>query len=215
MGGVFIVFLIHFLRPCLKSKKEMVELIAINCLGEIPHVKNKLRYKQNPLVLIKNIDNSFVEGYNVLTETVMHVCDKSDIKTIVITSAVPEEGKTNVSVNLALSIASAGKKTLLLDFDCYKDGVLGISRKRPGKCLLDVLKEGKNLKEAIMIEPDTGLHIMYSKKGKVGDISFLNSEIMREFFSDIKKSYDYVIIDTPPALIQLFPYQNILMALLW
>ncbi len=202
MGGVFIVFLIHFLRPCLKSKKEMVELVAINCLGEIPHVKNKLRYKQNPLVLIKNIDNSFVEGYKVLTETVMHVCDKSDIKTIVITSAVPEEGKTNVSVNLALSIASAGKKTLLLDFDCYKDGVLGISRKRPGKCLLDVLKEGKNLKEAIMIEPDTGLHIMYSKKGKVGDISFLNSEIIREFFNDIKKSYDYVIIDTPPALIQ-------------
>ncbi len=202
MAGVFIVFLLHFLRPRIKSKKEIVELVSINCLGEIPHVKNKIRYNKNPLVLNRNIDNSFVEEYKVLTETVMHVCDKSDVKTIVITSAVPEEGKTNVSVNLALSMASAGKKTLLLDLDCYKDGVLGLFRGRPEKYLLDVLKEGENFQEALIEEPKTGLHIMYSKKGKVGDISFLNSEIMREFFKDIKTNYDYIIIDTPPVLIQ-------------
>ena len=202
MAGVFIVFLLHFLRPRIKSKKDMVELAAINCLGEIPHVKSKIRYKQSPIVLSKNIDNSFLEEYKVLTETVMHACNKSDIKTIVITSAVPEEGKTNVSVNLALSMASAGKKTLLLDLDCYKEGVLGLIRKRPEKYLLDVLKEGRNFKEALIEEPKTGLHMMYSKKGKVGDISFLNSGTIGEFFKDVKKIYDYIIIDTPPVLIQ-------------
>lgn len=188
MFGVFITLFFHFIKPKVKNRKELIELIGINCLGEISHYKDK--------------KNSFAEEYNVLTETVIHTCTQSNIKTIAVTSAAPEEGKTSVSVNLALCMALAGKKTLLIDFDFYKAGVLGRFKIHPDKYLMDVLKGEISYSKAVIKEVKTGLYIIFSEKGKIGDIGLLNSAKMKEFFESIENDYDFIIIDTPPVLIQ-------------
>jgi len=56
--------------------------------------------------------------------------------------------------------------------------------------------------EGVIVEPKTGLHMIFSEEGKYIDMSMMNSPKMKAFFENIKNEYDYIIIDTPPALIQ-------------
>jgi len=84
----------------LKNKKEMKKLLSLNCLGEIPHVESKYKNNDQDLLIInRDIDPGFVEEYKHLTEMVTYASERSKVKTLIVTSAVPEEGKTNVSVN--------------------------------------------------------------------------------------------------------------------
>lgn len=205
MLGAFIVLLWGFLRPKVKSKIDLKEQLDLNCLGEIPHIKNKKRNKkhiQNVLVTAKGIDNGFVEGYKTLTEMVLHVSEQLNIKTLMVTSALPEEGKTNVAVNLALSMASAGKKTLLVDFDCYRDDLLNLMELKPAKFLMDILNGDVPYRQAVIEDHDTGLHLIVSEKGKSLNINLLNTPKIKDVVADIINEYDYIIADTPPVLIQ-------------
>ena len=197
LGGI-IVFALNFLRPKLKNKLEMKEMLSLNCLGEIPHVKNMF----NKLVTNKFLDPSFIEGYKVLTEMVIHTSEQSNIKTLIVTSAVSGEGKTTVAVNLALSMRLADKKTLLIDFDCYKKGVKGLFWLKPDKYLIDILNGDLHYSQGVIEDPLTDLHLILSDKGRFFGMDVLNSPKMKEVFENIKNDYDYIIIDTPPALIQ-------------
>lgn len=198
MLGGFIVLLLNFLTPKLKNKLEMRELLSLNCLGEIPHVKNAF----NKLVTNKFIEPSFQEGYKVLTEMVIHASEQSNVKTLIVTSAVSGEGKTNVSVNLALSMALAGKKTLLMDFDCYKKGVMGLFWLKPDNYLIDILNGDIDYSQGVMEDPISGLHVIFSDQGRLFGMDLMNSPKMKEVFETLAKDYDYIILDTPPALIQ-------------
>lgn len=201
LGG-FIVMRLDFLIPKLKNKIEMVDKLSINCLGEIPHAKNFNKNNKNPLITNRNADPSFVEGYKNLTEMVMHSSEKSNAKTMIVISAVPGEGKTSVSVNLALSMALAGKKVLLVDFDCYKKGVMELFDLRPKNFLIDILDGYVSCIQGVIEDPKTGLHIIFSDKDKLFGMNLINSLNIKEFFKDAKKGYDYIIVDTPSAIIQ-------------
>ncbi|MDD4400726.1 MAG: CpsD/CapB family tyrosine-protein kinase, partial [Desulfitobacteriaceae bacterium] len=140
--------------------------------------------------------------YITLTEMVIHAGEQSKNKTLIITSAVPGEGKTHVAVNLALSLASAGKKTLLLDFDCYRDDLRTLMELKPAKFLMDILKGDIPYQQEVLEDPVTGLHLILSEQGKVFNINILNSPKLKEVFAEVENEYDYIIVDTPPVLIQ-------------
>ncbi len=205
MLGIVIILMLGFLRPKVKSKIDLKEQLDLNCLGEIPHIKNKerrKRHKQQPKVTAGRINNSFIEGYKTLAEMVIHVSEQANNKSLMITSAFPEEGKTNVSVNLALSMASAGKKTLLIDFDSYRYDLIDLMELEPDTFLIDILNGDIPYKKAVIEDTDTGLHLIITEKGEPLNINLLNSSKLKEVFADLKNEYDYIIADTPPVLIQ-------------
>ena len=121
---------------------------------------------------------------------------------IVMTSACPEDGKTTVSVNLALMFAMSEAKVVLVDADVRKGRVARFFRRRSAPGLADYLSGQADLKEIVHTASDNE-NFSYITCGTHSPRPYelLESEEMKNLIADLKAEYDYVIIDTPPLLL--------------
>jgi non-specific protein-tyrosine kinase len=144
-----------------------------------------------------------MEYYRVLRTKVLHAAQKRGGNTIMITSALPEEGKTLTAINLAFTFAREFEQTaLLVDCDLRKQKVheyLGISG---GKGLVDYLVDGCSIPD-LMVWPGVEKLTIISGGRTVDDSSeLLNSPPMRELMAEMKGRYQnrYILFDLPPVL---------------
>ena len=118
-------------------------------------------------------------------------------------------GKTTVAINLAAALAYLGKKTLLIDTDPQGSATigLGLDRYNVGTCLHDVLVGTKNIQESIRETGVRGLHFIASSPKLAGaDVELATLfdkhrfSRLKEILKDVKKKYEYIIIDCPPGI---------------
>lgn len=123
----------------------------------------------------------------------------SNIKTIMLTSAMPDEGKTDVSVSLARSLAQIGKKILFVDADIRKS--ILAARYRVGfktSGLSQYLSGQKDLEDIIYQTEDENLDIIFAGPYSPNPAELLEEDLFGQMLEAAKAYYDYVIIDTPP-----------------
>jgi capsular exopolysaccharide synthesis family protein len=123
---------------------------------------------------------------------------------ITVTSAVPDEGKSLVSVSLATHLARLGASVLLIDADLRKRTIFEYFAERgapPVSDLADLLlKPGLKLDDAVMRDPETGLDVLPVQRRHDNTVRLLGSPAMNELLVEARRRYDVVIIDTPPVL---------------
>ena len=116
------------------------------------------------------------------------------------TSAVPEEGKTTVAVNLALALAQKNHRVVLIDGDLRNPSVLqalNLPKKKDG--IVQVLRGQANLEDVLMEYRETGLKLLPGS-GKISNpASLIRSEEMKNLMETLKEQSDFLIIDTPPS----------------
>ena len=121
---------------------------------------------------------------------------------IVMTSSCPEDGKTTISVNLALMFALSDAKVILVDADVRKGRVARFFRKKSSPGLADYLSGHAN-KDELIRKASQNENLSYIACGTHSPKPYelLESEEMKKLIDELKKEYDYVIIDTPPLLL--------------
>lgn len=168
--------------------------------------KFEKRISQNPkmvnLVTYHDDFSPYTEQYRTLGTNLETLCEKATIKDIVITSSLKGEGKTTTSSNLAIIMAKAGFKTLLVDTDLRKPKVnqtFGLSR-TPG--LTNLLTTSKSDVEQIIVSLSEvkNLSILCSGFIPNNPTELLNSNRMSELIAKFREEYDFVIYDVPPVL---------------
>lgn len=137
------------------------------------------------------------EAYKSL-RTNIEFCGQ-DIKAIAITSCIPNEGKSSVSLNLAASLAELGKKVLYLDADLRKSVLLG---------KLDVTERVQGLTNFLVGQCQIGdiicqtnvprLHLIVAGPVPPNPAELLGSKLFHNTLEALRSAYDYIIIDTPP-----------------
>ncbi len=143
-------------------------------------------------------DNFFTqEAYKTL-RTNLQFCGQ-DIQVIAVTSCHENEGKTTVSLNLARSLTELGKKVLYLDADMRKSVVAGrhTNVKNPAG-LSEVLTGMNKLGECIYCTQQEQLYMIFSGKYPPNPVELLNGRYFAGLIGELRKVFDYVIIDTPP-----------------
>lgn len=143
----------------------------------------------------------FNEQFKALRAKIDDYFDKDGKKTLAITSAIAEEGKTLASVNLALNIASTGrKKVLLVDADMRKSDIAkGMNLKQvPG--LSEYLSGSAKFTEVVRNSKVPGLHVIPSGKEPLSASDMLAGKPFRSFLMSTKEHFDLIIFDTPPVL---------------
>jgi capsular exopolysaccharide synthesis family protein len=119
-------------------------------------------------------------------------------RTIVITSALPQEGKTTVSSMLARSLAHMEWKTILIDCDLRKPGMHALfgTDRAPG--LTDVLQGQASEEAAIALTDNPYLELLTAGTPNEGPAELLQSETTPRLLKKLAAVYDYVVIDSPP-----------------
>jgi protein-tyrosine kinase len=138
-----------------------------------------------------------LEQYRRLAATLHDAQVEKGLKTIVVTSAVPQEGKTLTAVNLALTFSeSYGRRVLLIDADLRRPSVhevIGIPNDRG---LSDVLRADRVELPTVQVTPL--LTVLPSGRPEQNPLAGLSSERMRILLDESSARYDWVILDTPP-----------------
>ena len=122
-----------------------------------------------------------------------------DVKVISVTSCMPNEGKSSVTMNLAFSLAEAGKTVLFVDADMRKSILTGRYKiKNAKRGLSHYLSGQSNLEDVISVTNVEKLHMVIAGPVPPNPSELLQSKRFARFIEEMRKIYDYIIIDCPP-----------------
>ena len=144
----------------------------------------------------------FTEAYKSLRTNLEFLSASGNCKTILITSSVSEEGKSNVAINLAITLAASGKRVVLVDCDMRKSTIsryLRIPRSRTGLTNVITSHEENALASALIRMKDTGITVLPAGTIPPNPAELLASSATEKIFKALQNAFDYVIIDTPPV----------------
>jgi capsular exopolysaccharide synthesis family protein len=165
-------------RLSLASSKEAVELIT----------------QSRP-------QSQMAESYRALRTSLLLTSLGAPPKVILVTSALPEEGKTTTSINSAIVLAQKGTRVLLIDADLRRPSIHKTLGMAPGNGLSNVLAGSATLQQAIVqssISP--GLLVLPAGTPPPNPAELLGSGNMRDVLAKLREQYDHIVIDTPPTL---------------
>lgn len=121
---------------------------------------------------------------------------------IISTSSVPGEGKTTNSLGLAMNLVGIGKSVLLIEGDIRRNTLSEYFPKVEGeKGLVSLLSGSASLDQVLIEHKDLGLSMIMGERSSINAADLFMSDSYRDFLSEMRKRFDYIIIDTPPVLV--------------
>lgn len=198
------VAFLSFTRDTVRSGREARKKLDCDYLGDIPHEEKyktliaRLRRRKVGILITKPVTSfRFVENMRKLTRRVEQHMGKG--KVLLITSVKENEGKSTVTVNVALTMARKRKKVLIIDCDMRKPSCAKLLEVRaPQAGLGAVLTNRAKLSEALMRYKKTNMYMILESRTHSGSGDLLGSAQMKELLDWARREFDFVILDLPP-----------------
>ena len=193
-------------RKTIRTEEELTRYFNTEFLGSIPSVVFKKRSKMQELPVAidtEDIPFAFVEAIRTIRHRVEREAKKASAKTIVVTSALPSEGKTTTAVNLALALANRKHNVLLLDGDLRNPSILQALGLDPSdKGMVDLLS-GQCKPEEVLMPYKSRKHLVLMPGGKPIDnpTELWTGGHTKDLLTKLHEKCDYVIIDAPPSAV--------------
>lgn len=184
-----------------RTSRDLEEIFKIPAITMVPLMDKNKKGIQTGLA-----DFIIDKPYSAVAEAIrslrvsLALRHNPDVKVISITSSVPGEGKTTLSLWLARAMANSGKKTLLIDCDLRRPSVHHFFNDKNEITLVDVLLGKNSAEELISVDQKTGLHRIYARPMEKGEADILSSGGMEQLITHLRDVYDLIILDTPPSL---------------
>lgn len=203
LAGTAAIFLLSLTRKTVHSAEDLRKLVNLKCLAYIPRIKLKKHTNKSNLALtITNprVNSSFSECVrNLRVKLQKTLSSKDGCNVLLITSTLPNEGKTTLATNLALSLAAEKKRVILIDGDLRKQSLkssIGLSEKSDG--LVEILT-GDLTNFHLLTVPNSTLLLICGDETTDRPQQLLDSPKMQQLLNRLKESMDYIIIDSPPS----------------
>ena len=162
--------------------------------------KKKKKPLRHHLVADSHSKSVYAEQYRTVRTNIEYSAIDTDLKSILVTSATPGDGKSTTSCNLAIVFAQQGKKVLLVDTDLRKPTVHQKFHVHNHMGLSSVLTKKQTIDEAIIDTPIKNLSILTSGPIPPNPAELLTSKAMKNLLEMLYQEFDVVILDTPPVL---------------
>ena len=199
--AIFLAFVLEMLNPGIRSPEQVSQLFNLTTLGIVPKTVNinipVLQY------LLEKPQSALAEALNTLRISLSLLNPDSDVKSVLISSALPSEGKSTLASLLSRHSAAAGKKVVLVDADLRRPTIakmFDLDKKTLG--LTDLLMNHTlTLTDVLVKDSATGLSLLTR-----GHAAFLNpsdlfaSQRMKALLEQLKQEFDLVIVDSAPIM---------------
>lgn len=177
----------------IESQESLERITSVPVLGKILH-----NYKKISNVVFEYPKSPIAESYRVLRTNFDFAMKGGSHKVIMISSCIAGEGKSFNAMNVAMSYAQLGRKTILINFDLRKNAFYFDKPDNGSFGLSSFLINKVDLKEIILKSPDEKLDYIDSGPIPPNPAELIALEETKQMISRLKDSYDYIIIDTPP-----------------
>lgn len=212
--GIGLAFLMEGIDTTVRTPEQAQAIAGLPSLGIIPlgsrspseaSGRRRLEVASSKeaveLVTQSRPQSQMAEAYRALRTSLLLTSWGAPPKVILVTSALPQEGKTTTSINTAIVLAQKGTRVLLIDADLRRPSIHKTLGMGPRTGLSNVLTGNANLQQAIVrsaILPS--LFILTAGTPPPNPAELLASSVMKDVLAELKDEYDHIIIDTPPTL---------------
>lgn len=200
LGGMGCAFMAEYFSDTITSPGEITDRFHIPLLGTIPQAKPDKLGLEN--TFLRHPRSAFSEAIRSARVSVQLSGSGNRSKCFLITSTLPSEGKTTLSINLALSFAAAGEKTVLIDVDLRKPRlheVFDLKHRVNGNGVSSFLA-GVTGKIKIYSDPAKKLSIIPSGPVPPNPAELLASKRFQHLLKNLRGRYDRIILDGPPHI---------------
>ena len=201
VGGLLAVgapLFIEYFDQTISSLEQVETTLQIRGLGIVPKFNGEPRHRA---LMDRDGNSALIESFRVIRTNLLSIGALSKAPHVtMITSALPKEGKTIVSSNLAMSFAQTETRTLLIDTDLRRGRMHRLFgyRKVPG--LSNVLLDEVSFAEAIRPTPHKHLFVLVAGRHLDAGTVLLGSDKFGKLIAQLREEYDRIVVDTPPVL---------------
>jgi polysaccharide biosynthesis transport protein len=213
-SGVGLAFLLEGLDNTVRTTEQAQMISGLPPLGMIPMGSRNTRDGANTkrlviatskeaveLVTQVRPQSQMAESYRALRTSLLLSNLGAPPKVIMVTSALPQEGKTTTSINCAVVLAQKGIRVLLIDADLRRPSIHKTLGMGPRSGLSNVLTGSATLQQAITRSPVLpNLSILPAGTPPPNPAELLASSNMRDVLDELRGQYDHIVVDTPPTL---------------
>jgi capsular exopolysaccharide synthesis family protein len=197
--GLALAFLFEYLDNRMKSPEELTEHLGLPFLGLVPALSAKALNGTDPLIN-NGVPPNFAEAFKSVRTNVLFATAEEGARSIAITSTGPGEGKTLVASNLAIALAQAGQRVLLIDGDLRRPRINTLFGRNAEPGLSNLMVGEAKASEVVTKSELPGLWLLPSGVVPPNPAEILGSERFRTFLGQLDEHFDWVLIDTPPVM---------------
>ncbi|MBW4506576.1 MAG: polysaccharide biosynthesis tyrosine autokinase [Scytonematopsis contorta HA4267-MV1] len=214
-GGLFIGLIVAFgldlTDRSVKTVKEAKDVLKYTLLGVIPALgRNGTRNSKNhssvagidrplPQIIGRDVPHfPFGNAYQILQANLKFLCSDKKLKSLVVTSSVAKEGKSEVAANLAVAMAQLGRRVLLVDADMRRPIQHHVWELTNALGLSNMIVDQEISIENVVQEVMPYLDVLSSGVVPPNPMTLLDSQRMASLIENFSNHYDFVIFDTPP-----------------
>ena len=206
LAGAGLAFLIETLDASISSADEAERKVGAPAVASVPLLSPRdfrglPAHRHNPGdYLVEKPASAFAESLRVLRTSLMHARLDHKMRVLAVTSAVPNEGKTTMSLCLARIAAMSGQRVVLVDCDLRRHSLTTEVGGRPSAGLLQVLSGDTDWRTTIVQDQASGAHILPAPSSRFMPQDVFASQAMNRLMEDLRSTYDLVILDCSPVL---------------
>jgi polysaccharide biosynthesis transport protein len=213
-SGLGLAFMLEALDNTVRTTEQAQMISGLASLGMIPlgsksaregpnHKRLVIATSKEAVELVTQVrpQSQMAESYRALRTSLLLSNLGSPPRVIMVTSALPQEGKTTTSINCAVVLAQKGVRVLLIDADLRRPSIHKTLGMGPHSGLSNVLTGSTTLEQAITrtaVLPN--LYVLAAGTPPPNPAELLASSNMRDLLTQLREQYDHIVIDTPPSL---------------
>ena len=192
--GIGAAFTVEILDNRLRTAEQVKRFFGLTVIGKIPKLNEGER-----IIESQDSKSRIVEAFRSLRTNLHFISLNSNLKTLLITSTEPAEGKSTIATNLAITLARTGKKILLIDLDLRKPTLHRVFSLDNDIGTINLLGDKIPIFEAIQKTQFENLHVITSGPIVASSFEVLISADICQLFKRLN-NYDLILIDSPPVM---------------